>query len=172
MVINLVRHGETYANSHGIIQGWSDTKLNRAGRLQARLAAHSFERTVEAIYSSDLQRAVQTANFFRDRFKNAPYYVDSRLRERNYGTATGQSLEEVDLKHFWSVAPSIAPVAGSESFDQFNDRVKEFIDMLRGLDYDEVLVVTHSGTINRIRDIIAGREHTHLENASVTTLTI
>ena len=60
--LHLVRHGETEWNRDGRIQGWADTPLSERGHEQAReLAATLGERSIGAIYSSDLRRAYETA---------------------------------------------------------------------------------------------------------------
>ena len=81
MELFLVRHGETDANADGIVQGWLDTDLNERGKSQAKEAAKEFNEDIDAIYSSDLRRAAQTANEFRKKYPNIPYFEDRRLRE-------------------------------------------------------------------------------------------
>lgn len=58
----IVRHGETQENRDGIMQGHLDTPLNAAGLEQAQLTAAALEHVqFAAAHSSDLQRAVKTA---------------------------------------------------------------------------------------------------------------
>ena len=57
-----IRHGETSWNATGRIQGHTDIPLNATGQAQAQQAAQALaDETLAAIYSSDLQRAWQTA---------------------------------------------------------------------------------------------------------------
>jgi broad specificity phosphatase PhoE len=58
----LVRHGQTEANRRGVYAGWSDEPLDEAGRLQAAAVASRLAAVpLQAVYSSPLRRAVQTA---------------------------------------------------------------------------------------------------------------
>ena len=58
----LLRHGETEANKAGILQGWYESPLDENGIRQVECAAEYLkERHIDAIYCSDLQRAIQTA---------------------------------------------------------------------------------------------------------------
>lgn len=167
-----MRHGETDANAQRIAQGWLDTDLNSRGRQQAQEAADSFDEYIDAIYASDLQRAIQTAVRFREKFPDKPYYEDKRLRERNFGAATGHPLDTTDWDKFWSAPSYEAPLPGAETLDEYNARVQEFIDMLRKSDLSRVLVITHSGTINRMRDLINGEEYARHANGSVLRIII
>src|ERR1700753_397510 len=106
MDLFLIRHGETDANDQKIIQGWLDTdiaELNQQGREQAKAAADSFSEVVDALYVSDLKRAVQTAQFFCGKLPGIPYFEDSRLRERDFGALTGHDRQKIDWDKFWSV---------------------------------------------------------------------
>ncbi len=61
-LLYVVRHGMTDWNQSGRIQGYLDPPLNATGRAQARLVALRLADVVaQALYSSDLQRASQTA---------------------------------------------------------------------------------------------------------------
>jgi broad specificity phosphatase PhoE len=64
----LVRHGETDWNAEGRLQGQTDRPLNDFGRRQARQLAEQLEsEELEAIYSSDLARARETAKIVGER---------------------------------------------------------------------------------------------------------
>lgn len=172
MDVFLLRHGETDANLQRITQGWLDTDLNETGRAQVREAVENFNEIVDVIYSSDLKRTKQTAELFRQKFPDIPYFEDDRLRERNFGNATGHPTSETDWDIFWSVPTNEAPLPGAESLDIYNQRVEDFISALRDSGFLKVLVVTHSGTINRIKEIVSGEAHAEHANASVYRLTL
>ncbi|KAJ3044586.1 hypothetical protein HDV00_001512 [Rhizophlyctis rosea] len=92
LVVTVIRHGDTDQTAHvpRILQGQSDNPMNAAGYKQARALAwrlkkHKFHR----IYTSDLQRAQQTAQEIAKTHPNSPLTVDPRLREQNLGDLTG-----------------------------------------------------------------------------------
>lgn len=170
MDLFLVRHGETQENADGINQGWLDTELNETGRLQAETAAKAFNEDIDAIFSSDLKRSVQTAEKFRQKYPDTPYFEDGRLRERNFGDAQGKRKDRQDWEVFWASNNTIS-IPNAETLNEFTKRVKEFIESIRELPYQRILIVTHGGTINRISHIInENHEFQDYGNASVTHL--
>lgn len=172
MDLFLVRHGETDANAAGTIQGWLNTDLNEHGKLQAHEAAAQFDEDIDVIYSSDLKRAIQTADEFRRKYPNVPYFEDERLRERNFGDATGYHRDKHDWEIFWASSNTVS-IPNAETLDEYNTRVQSFIETLRASGFSKVLLVTHGGTINRIQDLTSTNyQHVAHGNASVTRVTI
>jgi probable phosphoglycerate mutase len=93
--IFLVRHGETVDNVRQIMQGQTQGTLTEQGRRQARevavrLAAEYFD----AIVSSDLQRAVQTAEILAEPH-GLPVVTTPLLRERDWGGFTGRYIPDL-----------------------------------------------------------------------------
>jgi probable phosphoglycerate mutase len=122
-----IRHGETDWNAVGRMQGQLDIGLNDSGRWQAqRLAAALADETFDAIYSSDLKRAVQTAWPLADALRQK-LHLDAGLRERCFGVFQGLTFDEVAAR--WPEAsrrwrrrePDFAP-EGAESLRAFFDR--------------------------------------------------
>ncbi|MFZ3009526.1 MAG: histidine phosphatase family protein [Candidatus Microsaccharimonas sp.] len=172
MELFLIRHGETDANVNGIVQGWLDTDLNEHGKSQAHEAALNFGEEIDAIYSSDLKRATQTADEFRKKYPNVPYIEDGRLRERNFGDATGDHRDKHDWEVFWASRDTVS-IPNAETLDEYNARVQSFIDTLRETHFSKVLIVTHGGTINRLQDLTStNHQHIAHRNASLSRITI
>jgi broad specificity phosphatase PhoE len=86
----LVRHGETYWNKDGLVQGGdSDIELNDTGLEQARkLAAFLKNEPIIAILSSPLQRAVATAEVIAS-YHQLPVEIDQGLKELKVGDLEG-----------------------------------------------------------------------------------
>src|SRR5699024_3486741 len=94
----LIRHGETAWNAKKRLQGWVDTPLNDLGRKQALSVQRYFEQhdfALDHIISSDLQRAIETAEiaFEIPREKLIKF---SSIRERSYGLFEGQGWKKID----------------------------------------------------------------------------
>ncbi|KAG9015117.1 hypothetical protein FRB94_004236 [Tulasnella sp. JGI-2019a] len=91
ILVYLVRHGETAENRQHIIQGQLDTQLNETGRDQARRLAISLKDTQFArVYSSDLTRAVDTANAVLEFHPDRLLVPQHLLRERYFGALQGK----------------------------------------------------------------------------------
>ncbi len=89
----IVRHGESEDNVNNIATGWSRTPLTETGRAQARRTGR-YLKTVEFrdFYSSDLTRAIQTANIINARLETSHEIIQSpNFREWNLGKFTGRS---------------------------------------------------------------------------------
>jgi broad specificity phosphatase PhoE len=150
----LIRHGETPWNREMRWQGHADVPLSDAGRRQAERLAEYLRRRlrpIDALYSSDLRRASETA-----RALSAVLGLDLRLepawREIEVGRWTGYRREEIREK-FADEWRRIAegedlPRGGGETFTAFSARICAALDELRRRHDDAtVAVVTHGGVI-------------------------
>ncbi|QAT88009.1 alpha-ribazole-5'-phosphate phosphatase [Corallococcus coralloides] len=95
----LLRHGETEWNALGRLQGHLNSTLSREGQRQAEaLAARLATLPFQALYSSDLDRAVQTASRIAARTGH-DVQRDARLRERGLGVLEGLTRAEAGQRH-------------------------------------------------------------------------
>jgi probable phosphoglycerate mutase len=118
MAIFVVRHGETELNAARVIQ-MPTTPLSPRGRRQAaRVAARLAPLGVVRILTSDLVRAIETAEAIAAR-TGAPILVDPLLRERDFGDIRGTPYHELGRDPF---APDYHPPNG-ESWATFHTRV-------------------------------------------------
>lgn len=174
MKLYLVRHGETVENKAGTVQGWRPGQLTETGHQQAKERAGAFDIPVDAIFSSDLGRCVETLQYFSAKLPDVPVFMDWRLRERNFGEAEGKHRDEVDWDFFWSLRETTS-VPGSETLDEYNSRVTSFIASIKQLhiELNHVLVITHGGVINRFRELKDPTwDYQPMGNASVTEIEI
>lgn len=179
--IYIIRHGETDYNAQGIAQGWQDIPLNKNGSAQAEALAKSFQNIhLDAIYSSDLQRAVDTA-LPMAKLKNLNLTKTFSLRERDMGILGGKSWDEIRQKYQHlleklNVADEDPDWNGleGESFRQVSDRIKKFISHIKEAHKNQsVALVTHGGTKRNLLHNFgfpAEAKIIEIGNTSVTTL--
>lgn len=147
-MIWLARHGETADNAEGRVQGSIDTPLNERGREQARaLADRVAELDLAALYSSQLARALETAQIVGERIGLEPI-VDARFAESRRGGWEGRLLadlerEEPDDWRAWREGRQEFRFPGGESLAEHVARVGE---ALREVE-QPALVVCHGGTV-------------------------
>jgi probable phosphoglycerate mutase len=149
----IVRHGETEWNREGRIQGHRDSPLTERGLAQARAAAARLARErLDALYSSDLGRARETAREVVATTR-LPVRLDAGLRERAFGVLEGKTWQEISREHpvdarLLAEDPS-HPVPRGESLVQFRDRA---LGALRRIAVEaggaRVAVVTHGGVLS------------------------
>ena len=124
----LVRHGETDWNASGRAQGHTDVPLNAVGRVQAREVARELARLeADRLWSSDLLRAVQTAEAIAD-VTGLPVEKDARLREYDVGERAGLTIAEFAVEFpeehaAWQSESEELLVPGAESTAQVRDRI-------------------------------------------------
>lgn len=143
----LVRHGETDWNAEGRLQGHSDRPLSEYGRRQARQLAEELEGDeVEAIYSSDLARARETAEIVGERL-GIPVVLEPALREKDWGTWEGLTAVERDRVEFVG-----------ESTEAHQERMLRALRRIteRHPGDGRVLVVTHGGSMRRVQTAAMG----------------
>lgn len=90
----LIRHGESIWNADGRWQGQADSALTDRGRQQARAAAASIGH-VDAVVSSDLERAAHTASIIAQVLGVDHVATEPRLRERDAGALSGLTRAEI-----------------------------------------------------------------------------
>ena len=149
----LARHGETDDNREPVaVQGFTDTPLNDTGRRQAAELARRVEALgIRSLWSSDLSRARETAEFVGSRLGLRPR-LDPRLREANRGAWEGHLFiyierEEPECYAAWRRAGAQFRFPGGESLREQQERVLEALDAIRADGEPPSLVVCHGGTI-------------------------
>lgn len=171
MLLGLVRHGKTDWNSKGIIQGQTDIPLNEDGIAQAKLlAARLFEEEPiwSAVISSDLKRAVQTADVIADRLNIPLLEPDPRFRERYFGEIEGTT--EAERVQRWGSDWREQSV-GMESDKVLRARGMEAIEALRREKDRNVLIVSHGSFIAQmLKELCASLNDTKLGNLSYSIL--
>lgn len=178
----LLRHGVTAWNRARRFQGHIDIPLDAEGHRQARLAARRLAgEPVAAVYSSDLGRAVQTAQPIAQAL-GLPLATEPGLRERHYGLFEGLDHDTIEREHPDAYArwrarePDFALPGGGETLRTFSARVEAALRRLvlrhPGV---RVVAVTHGGVLDcayRLAsglDLGAPRRH-DLLNASLNRL--
>ncbi|MBL8134141.1 MAG: histidine phosphatase family protein [Anaerolineae bacterium] len=149
----LIRHGQTDWNIEGRWQGMEDVPLNAVGFAQAQaLAEHLVQRPIRAIFSSDLQRAAETARLVGERLNLRPR-LDPRLRELNIGALQGLTYAEMSEHHPTAVRQMRDDYMGfvfpeGESRRMLQDRAHAFWqEMTASEPGPEVAIITHGGWI-------------------------
>ena len=161
--ICLVRHGETSWNAEKRIQGNIDVGLNEAGLAQAEAAARWLSPlAIEALYSSDLLRARQTAQGLAVALKLVPI-LRPEFRERRYGLFEGLTYEQSRTRYpdvyslFEERVPDFVIPYGGESLQQLQLRVstglRRLVDEHRG---QTIAVVTHGGVLDIVNRLVRG----------------
>jgi broad specificity phosphatase PhoE len=145
----LIRHGETDWNVDGRWQGQADVPLNARGQAQARQIAESLRGLkLDAIYSSDLRRAVDTAQPLA-RIHHLPVRLDARLREIHQGEWQGLLVTEIETRyaglfHERRVNPIDVAPPGGETVEQVRARVVDVLsEIARNHPGESVAVVSH-----------------------------
>ena len=145
----LIRHGETDWNVEGRWQGHADVPLNARGRAQAEEMASSLEgREIAAIYSSDLERACETAEALA-RLTGQPIRLDTRLREIHQGEWQGLLVTEIEARYAQAFRNrradplNVAPPGGETALEVRARILAAVRDILRAHPDESVAIVSH-----------------------------
>lgn len=139
-ILFLIRHGETVDNVAQIMQGQTQGCLTEHGREQAEeVAARLAKEKIDAIVSSDLRRAIQTAEIISTRH-GLPVSVTPLLRERDWGSFTGRYIP--DLKD--EVWPE-----DIESLDCLLERAQRFLEYIMTNYEGQTVVAVGHGIVNK-----------------------
>jgi probable phosphoglycerate mutase len=154
--IILIRHGETDWNRALRFQGQTDIPLNATGLLQAeRLTGRVAAESVDAVVSSDLQRAMQTAAPAAAQL-GLQLTCESGFREQCFGVAEGLTATEIRQQRpddwaRWTSFQADQSFEGGESTRQFHARSIAALRSVAAIHAGKtVLVVTHGGVLDMI----------------------
>ncbi len=149
----LVRHGQSAGNAAGRFGGHSPTPLSDLGQKQAEITAKTLSKEkIEAIYSSDLLRAVQTAKPLAG-ILDLPVITTSAFRERKVGVLEGLTFDESKTQfpkdYYALVNRSVHHViTEGESYNQLLRRAtKALHEVLRTHQGENVVIFSHTGAI-------------------------
>src|ERR1044072_3426359 len=149
----LIRHGQSVGNAARRFGGHTATPLSPRGRRQAQATAHALkDEELTAIYSSDLARAMETAEPLA-KLTRLPINGTIAFRERSVGVMEGLTFEDAAQQHPEQYAALLRRdfeyvLSGGESYRQLLDRAWQKLDEIiaenRG---GKIAVFSHTGTI-------------------------
>jgi alpha-ribazole phosphatase len=180
----LVRHGETEWNRQKRHQGQKDIPLNEFGRKQVSALARRLKNVpINALYSSDLCRAWETAKTISTNYEKLAVIKDARLREMNFGEWEGLTWSEIRAKHpsdveNWSNYLAEKGPPGGENLFQFSERILEFsVEIIKSHIDETVLLVAHGGTIMVLICLLLGHPieqywQFRIEKASLSDISV
>ncbi len=175
MLLYVARHGETFNNTAGLINGQSNDVLTAKGQKQATdLAEKLKDIHLDTIYTSTLQRALDTG---------APTALehsiniiqDSRLMEVDFGLLTVQPYSAT-VKDFGLPASALLStytydlsLYKGETSEQVRARVQAFMNDIKRADNESALVITHGGIFRWFHYLIEGKKIQLTKNAELHT---
>ncbi|MBB1069947.1 histidine phosphatase family protein [Limosilactobacillus sp. RRLNB_1_1] len=173
IIVDVVRHGETFLNRLNRAQGWVDFELDERGRQQANATGEALKNNqYDAIVSSDLRRAIETREIIMSHLVKRPEqtYTDKLFREVFFGYFEGldadanwrmiahqngyQDQDDIirheSLEAGRNMMHDMDPTGAAESYEEVIARLHRGLRKLvkESQDGDRVLLVTH-GTFIR-----------------------
>lgn len=176
--IYLIRHGETESNRKGIFRGRLDIPLSQNGREQAVDLRRYFEDIpVDVVYTSPLQRAVETAKTV---FPGHTPVKEKWLNNLDLGEWSGMEKSLVkerfpQMWEDWVKRPESIRFPGGERLLDVLKRASLFFGKVAFGEAETVAVVSHRSVIKVLIAFTMGMEKNyywkfHLDNASVSLL--
>lgn len=175
-----IRHGETAWNVDTRIQGHLDVALNETGLAQAARLARALAargEPIAAIYSSDLQRAWDTARALAEA-TGAPLVAHAGLRERHFGHLQGLTYAAIaeqrpeDAARWRGRDPHWVP-EGGESLAALHARVLETVHALAAAHPGEqIAIVSHGGVLDSLYRAAVGIELTAPRTWKITNTAV
>ena len=187
MKLYFVRHGRTEWNEEGRIQGANgDSPLLESSIQQLKaLGQHLSQTYFDAAYSSDLPRAVHTAQIILEQNQHPISFQETpALREWRLGSLEGRKIVELkalyseEMKAFrYNLSQFHHNLFDAESLSDTTKRTCDFVKSLKGTELETVLIVGHGANLTASIRTLLGykpeelRKNGGLNNASVTILT-
>lgn len=183
ITVDLLRHGESTANTQKLITGQANVPLSRAGKVQAKRVGRVLEPSYDFAWSSTLTRSIDTLSLALEAgsVKVGSIYQDPRLNELNFGVMENEAQQFIPAYANGDI--DFAPAEG-ESYRDLSQRALSFLlDLIKLCDHRpvRVLISTHQGPMRVLTGIINEDEtgmqvlarkfkNTHLERLKITRL--
>lgn len=170
--IGFIRHGITEWNELGKAQGISDIPLNELGRNQAFNIGNRLQKNGkwDMIISSDLSRAIETAQIIGGKINLSISHFDKRISEIDCGQIEGTT--EIDRQIKWGLNWREIDL-GMESFEEVGKRGKAFLEeVVHAYKGKRILIVSHGALIGlTLKQLLPERfQSTYIDNTSLTIL--
>ncbi|WP_100398021.1 histidine phosphatase family protein [Bacillus sp. FJAT-44742] len=151
MDLFLIRHGESEGNRAGKLQGCQDFPLSVEGKKQALLLGQFLKSTkLDALYSSDLSRAYETAKAI-EKYQDVPIIASEAYREIHLGPFEGKTREEI-YKEFPDMRNKNLLTSGIEGTEQVGVITERCQQLLNGLSEKHqektIALVSHGGFLS------------------------
>jgi broad specificity phosphatase PhoE len=136
MRIYLVRHGETEWNRVRRFQGRSNLPLNQEGIKQVNALALALKnKPLNAIYTSPLLRAFETARLIKVFHPSIPIFEEKGLIEMDLGEFDGMKAQDwaeqyPDFRKAWNENPASVQMPGGESLKEVQVRAKDTLERI------------------------------------------
>ncbi len=147
--IYFARHGQTTYNQRDLVSGQTNCALTSLGREQARSIAGNLQKPVDAVFSSELDRAIESAQLFLSTSRSsAEFLIDQRLNEVSMGDLEGSPRKHISAFECGNLNFS-AP-----NGESYADAARRFgaalVDILRlciDRGHHRILVISHNGIL-------------------------
>lgn len=154
--IYLVRHGQSEWNYQRKIQGQQDTLLTEEGKLQAKKLSYRLKsENIDAIYSSDLKRAYETANIIGEELNIDVTPMES-FREIAFGHWEGIEIDKINSANekehqTWLKEPHKFKMEGAETLYEIQKRAMSGVSLVLNKNPGKnILIVSHGTTLKTI----------------------
>jgi len=171
----IIRHGETSWNTADIFRGRISIGLSEKGLIQVELLSEYLSpKKIQAIYSSPLQRALQTAEAVA-RLHQLNVQTVPGLNDLDFGEWEGKSVQEVkntyqDIFSLWLERPDLTKIPGGESLEDARKRVLKALDGIMDQNKEGIVViVTHRVITKVLACALLGLDNSHFWNIDQDT---
>jgi len=153
--IILVRHGQTAWNKEEVFRGRIDIDLDETGVQQAKLLAKRLgELQINAVYSSPLKRALNTATHIAN-YHGFKVSIDDHFIDINYGDWEGKSIKEVkesftDLYQKWIKDPHLLRIPNGETLDEVRRRAVRGLNQILDKYKEGIIVIVSHRVVNKV----------------------
>ncbi|QGJ68378.1 Phosphoglycerate mutase [Planctomycetales bacterium 10988] len=155
MHLYCVRHGESEYNADHRIQGQLNPSLSELGRLQGKAVAEVFQTVeIEAIFTSPLKRAAETARFVAEMVPSAEFIEIEDLQELNAGIFQGLRWDEIAERYpeeakRWKAQEPDFVIPQGESRRQLMDRGRKAMETIyeNYSQFQKAAVIAHGGIL-------------------------